>query len=371
MFIKGYIRKGKKTKDLVKLLNTDNIPVICHEDLDEVAAYSLLETKIKAVINCNRSISGRYPTKGVKLLLQNGITVLDNLGEEFFQYVQQNDLLEIKNSNLFINGRQYNKKPTILNEEIVNGLIESSYKNFSKELEKFIDNTLEYAYKEKDIILKDIDTSFIKTNIENRHVLIVVRGCNYKQDLQTIKGYIKDFRPVLIGVDGGGDALLEFGLTPDIIVGDMDSVSDACLKKCKEIIVHAYPDGKAPGMKRINKLGLKAKLFPFTGTSEDVAMIIAYEKKADLIVAVGTHSNIIDFLEKGRKGMASTMLTRLKIGAKLVDAKGVSKLYSNKLKLSYCIPVLVSALIPIIAVIRIYIPIQILLNIFHLRFLIK
>jgi uncharacterized membrane-anchored protein len=371
MIIKGYVQKGKKTKALVKLLNSNNIPVICHEDLDEVAASSLIDKKIKAVINCNKNISGRYPTKGAKLLLENGVTILDDMGEAFYHYIQNGDLIEIKDSDLFINGKKYHNQFNILNEDKINSLLENSYHNFSIELEKFIDNTLEYAHKEKDIILKNVNTSFVETHMENKHVLIVVRGCNYKQDLQTIREYIKDFKPVLIGVDGGGDALLEFGLVPDIIVGDMDSVSDFCLKKCKEIIVHAYPDGKAPGLERINRLGLKGKIFPFPGTSEDVAMIIAYEKKADLIVAVGTHSNIIDFLEKGRRGMASTMLTRLKIGSKLVDAKGVSKLYSNKLRLSYCIPILASALIPIIAILKIYIPIQVLLNIFQLRLRIK
>lgn len=367
MLIKGYTKKGKKTKHLVKYLTHNDIAVICHEDLDEVAAYSLLETKVKAVINCNKTISGRYPTKGAEILIQNGITILDNMGSAFYNYVQENDLIEIKNGKLFINGVKFNHPFTILDQEKVKNMLESTHKNFYIELEKFIENTLEYANKEKSIILKGDNIPNIQTDLEKKHVLIVVRGCHYKEDLQTIKGYIKDFRPVLIGVDGGGDALLEFGLTPDIIIGDMDSVSDECLKKCKEIIVHAYTNGKAPGLDRVKKLGLSPKTFPFPGTSEDIAMLLAYEKKADLIVAVGTHSNIIDFLEKGRNGMASTMLIRLKIGAKLVDAKGVSKLYSNKLKLSYCLPILLSALIPIIAVIKIYFPIQVMLDLFQLK----
>ncbi|MGE4283323.1 MAG: putative cytokinetic ring protein SteA [Clostridia bacterium] len=371
MIVKGYVQKGRKTKDLVKQLNSNSIPIICHQDLDEVAAYSIIEAKIKAVINCEKCISGRYPTKGTKLLIENGVTVLDDMGEDFYQKIQINDFIQIKHSKLYINGNEYKDSFNLLDIHKVDCLIENSYHNFSFELDKFIDNTLEYASKEKELILKNIDVSSIQTKMRNRHALIVVRGCNYKQDLHIIKGYIKDFKPVLIGVDGGGDALMEFGLIPDIIIGDMDSVSDECLKKSKEIVVHAYSDGRAPGMDRIKKIGLKASSFSLIGTSEDVAMMIAYEKKADLIIAVGTHSNIIDFLEKGRKGMASTMLTRLKIGSKLVDAKGVSKLYSNKLRLSYCIPLLLSALIPIVAIIKIYIPIQVLLNIFQIRLRIK
>ncbi len=367
MYARGYAKKDMKTKQLVKRLTHNDIPVICHEDIDEVAANSILETKVKAVINCEKSISGRYPSKGAALLIKNGVLIIDDIGRGFFKTVCENDLIQIKQSCLYINGEKYNENYLLLDEEKTNQLIKKAYYNYDNELEKFIENTLEYAQKEKKIVLKEDNIPSIETILEKKHVLIVIRGRNYKEDLKTIKGYINDFKPILIGVDGGGDALLEFGYIPDIIIGDMDSVSDVCLRKCKEIIVHAYPDGDAPGLERIAKLGLDAKLFPFPGTSEDIAMLLAYEKNADLIVAVGTHSNIIDFLEKGRKGMASTMLIRLKVGVKLVDAKGVSKLYANKLKLSYGIPIIISALLPIFAVIKIFIPIEVLLALFQFR----
>ena len=366
--IRGYAKKSKKTKELIRFLNANTIPIIFHEDIDEVAANSLIENKVKAIINCKKSITGRYPSKGAMLLLKSGIVIIDDIGEKFFDTVNSGDLIEIKNQKLFVNRAKVNDVYNILSLNEVESILKESYKNVYKEMEKFIENTLEYAQKEKDIAIKTYNIPELSTKIENKHVLIVVRGCSYKEDLKTIKGYIKDFKPVLIGVDGGGDALIEFNLIPDIIIGDMDSVSDTCLKKCKEIIIHAYSDGTAPGAERVDKLGLKYKLFPFPGMSEDIAMIIAYEKKADLIVAVGTHSNLIDFLEKGRKGMASTMLTRLKVGSKLVDAKGVSKLYVDKLRLSYFLPIIISALIPILAIIKIYLPVEALLNLFQSRF---
>ncbi len=146
--------------------------------------------------------------------------------------------------------------------------------------------------------------------------------------------------------------MLEFGWKPDIIVGDMDSVSNRALFKCTQRIVHAYPDGKAPGMERIKKMGLSADVFAFPGTSEDIALILAYEYKAELIVAVGSHTNMIDFLEKGRSGMASTFLVRMKVGYKVIDAKGVSELYQNKLKPSYLASLLVAALFPLSIVVK-------------------
>ena len=229
-------------------------------------------------------------------------------------------------------------------EDVQEKLIEA--RKPEAELDRFVENTLEYARREKDIILGYIDLPQLTTQIENRHVLIVVRGKNYK-DLRAIWGYLQDEKPVLIGVDGGADALIEFGYTPDIIVGDMDSVSAAALRSGAEIVVHAYADGTAPGLPRLNEMGIPVKLVPMPGTSEDVAMVMAYEKGASLIVAVGTHSNLVDFLEKGRKGMASTFLVRLKVGSILVDAKGVSQLYPQNLKAKYLVQLLVAALIPI------------------------
>jgi uncharacterized membrane-anchored protein len=159
-----------------------------------------------------------------------------------------------------------------------------------------------------------------------------------------LRPYIREFKPVLIGVDGGADALVEAGYTPDIIIGDMDSVTDDVLRCGAEVIVHAYPDGRAPGLARVHQLGVSAVTFPAAATSEDLAMLLADEKGASLLVAVGTHATLVEFLDKGRGGMASTFLTRLKVGGKLVDAKGVSRLYRQNISGSSLLLLVLSAI---------------------------
>ena len=235
-------------------------------------------------------------------------------------------------------------------------------------LVRFVDNTLAYARKEVELIAGTVPVPPLKTRIEGRHALVVVRGFNYKEDLQAIRPYINEVRPVLIGVDGGADALREFGYRPDIVIGDMDSVSDQALREAKDVVVHAYPNGEAPGLKKVKELGIPAVTLPLPGTSEDVAMLLAYEKGARLIVAVGTHSNVLDFLEKGRRGMGSTFLVRLKVGAILVDAKGVSQLYRSRVKFRYLLQVVAAALLPFAAVVIISPSIRQLLRLIIIQF---
>lgn len=349
MFIESIVKKDTKTKNLIKRLNPGEVALIRHRDIDEVAARSLVNRKPKAIINTNKSISGKYPNRGPAILLKAGITIIDMDDEDVFDLINENNIIKIFNNKIYVDNK-YIGKGKILTKEIIENKTYEAKNNLSIVLEDFIENTLEYAKKEKNLILGNLKMPDIDLKIKNRHVLVVVRGKDYKEDLLAIRTYINEVRPVLIGVDGGGDALLEFGYTPDIVIGDMDSVSDSCLRQCKEIIVHAYSDGRAPGLKRIKEQGLKCKLFPSPGTSEDIAMLLAFEKGADFIVAVGTHTNMIDFLEKGRKGMASTFLVRLKIGPKLIDAKGVNKLYKERIKPIHLFSVFISSLIPIIIV---------------------
>lgn len=347
MRLEAKVRKDRKTKKLAKRIGHGEIALINHKDIDEVAANSLVEAKIRLVINADRSISGRYPNLGPSILVNNGINIIDNVGMEVFESIDEEDILTIEDEKIIKNGELVGRGK-VFNKAVVKEEIKKAYENLGEELDRFIDNTIEYAKKEKGLILGEVEIPEMKTDYNERQVLVVVRGHNYKDDLHSIISYIEEVKPILVGVDGGADALLEFGYKPDVVVGDMDSVSDEALKSAGEIVVHAYVDGRAPGLKRVEDLGLSAVVFPSPGTSEDIAMLAAYENNAKLIVALGTHSNMIDFLEKGRPGMGSTFLVRLKIGARLIDARGVSMLYKSRLKLKYVLALIATAVFPVI-----------------------
>lgn len=346
--IRGLARVDRRTKNLVKRLRPGDIAVIDHEDLDDVAAQALVEKRVKAVINAAHSISGKYPNQGPLTLVESGIVLIDQAGPEIMNLVETEEL-EIVEGEIYARGRLV-AMGKALDRNAVLDLMEASKENLSNELDKFVQNTLDYAKKEKSLLLGELKIPPLRTVFRGRHTLIVVRGKNFKEDLHTIKPYINDVKPIVIGVDGGADALLDFGYRPDMIIGDMDSISDRALRCGAELIVHAYSDGRAPGLGRLESLGLPAITFAAPGTSEDVAMLLAHELGTELIVAVGTHSNMIDFLEKGRKGMSSTFLVRLKVGSILVDAKGVNKLYRHSVKFRYLAGMIAAAMLPLFIV---------------------
>ena len=196
----------------------------------------------------------------------------------------------------------------------------------------FASNTMEYMIRERDLLFGGRGLPELDHSLVGRHALVVVRGTGTARTSPRSERTSVRSSPVLIGVDGGADALLEAGYRPDIILGDMDSVSERALRAAPRSSLHAYPNGFAPGKERLTALGLPFNVLKASGTSEDVAFILAHGKGAELIVAVGSHGNLREFLDKGRMGMASTFLVRLRVGEILVDAKGVSRLYRGRLR---------------------------------------
>lgn len=346
MYVRGVAKVDARTKNLVKRLTPGDIAVINHSDLDGLAARALLEARPQAVINASKSFTGSYPTAGPLLLVQGGVPLLDGAGEDFFRQVQEGQVLEIRGEKIY-SGGELLAAGQILEEGALKEKMEKAGANLNSLLAGFIENTFAYARREIGLVTGEYAFPPLRTTVKNRHVLVVVRGEHYKEDLRAIRSYIKDMRPVLIGVDGGADALLEEGYRPDLVVGDMDSVSSEALRCGAELVVHAYPDGRSPGRERVARLGLPAVTFAAPGTSEDIAVLLAYEKGAELIVVVGGHFCFQDFLEKGRQGMGSTFLVRLKAGSILVDARGVSRLYSHRLKAGHVVQFFLAALLPV------------------------
>jgi uncharacterized membrane-anchored protein len=348
--VTAIVRVDRRTKNLTKRLLPGEVAVIDHTDIDRVSAEALVARGASVVVNVAPSISGRYPNLGPEILLAAGVTVLDRADPELFDLLSEGSTVHVEGGTLSVDGALVGGG-TLLTGETVSAAMAEARAGLAEQLEDFADNTMEYLKRERDLLLEGVGVPTLRTAMNGRHVLIVVRGYDYRQDLASLRPYIREYRPVLIGVDGGADALQEEGYTPDLILGDMDSISDEVLRCGAEVVVHAYPDGRAPGMARVESLGIAATVFPAAGTSEDAAMLLADEHGASLIVAVGTHATLEEFLDKGRAGMASTFLTRLRVGSKLVDAKGVSRLYHSRIRTSSLVLLVLATLVTLVVAI--------------------
>jgi uncharacterized membrane-anchored protein len=347
-------RADRRTKDLVKRLEPGEIAVINHSDVDLVAADALIDAGVVAVVNATSSFSGRYPNLGPLQLVRSGAVLVDDVGIGVLERVGEGEVLTIDGDRVMI-GTEVIAEGRRQNEDDLVDRVAVARTQVGEQLELFAANTLEYLRRERHLASDQPDLPPSTIEFKNRQTLIVVRGIDFREDLLALhrSGYVREMRPVLIGVDGGADALLAIGLRPHIIIGDMDSVSEATLRCGAELIVHAYAGGRAPGAERLRQLGLQHMLFESPGTSEDIAMLLAYERGTELIVAVGTHNSMEDFLDKGRQGMASTFLVRLKVGRILVDAKGVNNLYRPVVKgrdIVLFVAAMLSSLVLVVAV---------------------
>jgi len=348
--VSGPARLGRRTKRLVKRLAPGDVAVIDHKDLDRVSAEDLVAAGVVAVLNCRPSSSGEYPNMGPLLLVQAGVHLVDLDDDALFDGLHEGQAVAIVGGEVHARGTVV-ARGRVQEPADVLAATERRRREIGEALEAFARNTVEHMVEERELLSGKIELPRFETDFRDKDVMIVVRGVGHERDIAALRPYIRDMRPVLVGVDGGANALLEAGFRPDMIVGDMDSAAEATLRSGAELIVHAYTDGRAPGRDLLEQLGLPHKVVPAPGTSQDIAMLIAHEKGARLIVAVGSQWNLVEFLDKNRRGMSSTFLTRLRLGENLVDAKGVSRLYRPRPGLLPVTALLAVGLLALIAVI--------------------
>jgi uncharacterized membrane-anchored protein len=351
----GPVRPGRKTKLLVRHLRRGDIALIDHLDIDRVSAEELIAAGAAAVLNCSLSSSGTYPNLGPQLLVEAGVLLVDLPGDALFESISDGESIVVvdggpASGEVLRNGETV-ARGEVLDLERVCADTEARRREIGEALERFAHNTIEHMREERELLAGRIELPRFATEFRDRSTLVVVRGVGHQHDLRVLRPFIRDMRPLLIAVDGAADALLEEGLTPDMIVGDMDSAGESALRCGAELVVHSYPDGTAPGRHRLEEMGLDFKLVPAPGTSQDVAMLIAAEKGARLIVSVGSQFNLVEFLDRNRRGMSSTFLTRLRIGEILVDAKGVNRLYRPRPGLRPLLFVIIAGLIALVAVV--------------------
>jgi uncharacterized membrane-anchored protein len=358
----GPIRVDRRTSTLVRRLKPGDIAVIDHLDLDRANAQALLDCGVVAVVNASPFISGRYPNLGPELLARSGVVLVDNVGVDAFSKLHDGASARIHDGQVFVKDEAV-VTGTELSADDVAAMMEEARGGLSTQLQSFTHNTTEFLRREQDLLLNGEGAPELRTRLEGRPVVVVAKGHDHRTDLRKLRRYIREQRPVLLGVDSGADALIEAGHRPDIVVigevglapgnrtGDLASVSDKALRGAKEVVLHSDRAGRAVGSERLERIGVRPQNFSASGTTEDVALLLADLAGASLIVSVGSYATLPEFLDRHRSGLASTFLTRLRVGPKLVDAKGIPQLYAGRVRTWHLLVVLLAGLVALLAAI--------------------
>lgn len=342
----GTARVDRRTQALLSRLRPGDIAVLDHLDLDRATAQALVDAEVAAVVNASACISGRYPNLGPEVLTDAGVLILDRT--EAALQIKDGTRVRIHEDVVWI-GEEPVAHGRELDGDAVRRQLEQAREQMVVQLETLTHNSTEFLRREQDLLLHGRGLPGVGVAIEGRPVVVVVDGADVATELRAIRRFVAERRPVLIGVDRGADALVAAGLTPDIVVVDVhgedrNRAKGSVLKTAREVVVRLERGAPMP-VENFERMGVRPQRLETSATAEDAALLLAHAHGASVIVGVGLHATITDFLDRQRAGLASTYLTRLSVGDLLVDASAVPTLYSGRVRPRHVFLVLLLGLV--------------------------
>lgn len=356
----GPARVDRRTSGVLRRAQAGDVAVVDHLDLDRSTAEALVAHGVVAVVNSTRFISGRYPNLGPEVLARAGVRLVEGVGHEVFTRLSDGDRVTLRGGDVLVKDQVVASGEALDLDAVVHRMDEAR-EGLTTQLQSFTHNTTEFLRREQDLLLHGRGMPDLQTRIAGRPAVVVVRDFDYATDLKMLRRYIREQDPVLVAVDGGADALLALRRKPDVLVIGADgfaghsgtgpgaAVSDKALRAAREVVLHADSSDRLVGAERLERLGIRPARLAANGTTEDIALLLADIKGASLIVTVGTHATLDEFLDRQRSGLASTFLTRLRVGSKIVDAENVPALYAGRVRLWHLALVLLVGLLALAA----------------------
>ncbi|MEU5696142.1 putative cytokinetic ring protein SteA [Actinosynnema sp. NPDC020468] len=345
----GTARVDRRSGDLLRRLGPGDVAVLDHVDLDRRTAEALVASGVVGVVNASPSISGRFPNLGPEVLIESGIPLVDGVGTGVLRELKEGVKLRLHEGGVFVGDKEVARGVEQTAESVADALIEAKA-GMAAQLEAFSANTIEFLRRERALVLDGVGVPEVYVPVRDRQVLVVAGGPRHAEELRRLRKYIREYRPVLVGVETGADTLFDAGYKPDIIVGDPDGIGTEALRAGAEVVVPAQADGHAPGLERIQDLGIGAVTFPASGNAEDLALLLAEAHGASLVVTVGLRAGLREFLDRGHSGSnPSTFLTRLKLGSKLVDGEAVATLHRSRVSFGVILSLVLAAVVAMVA----------------------
>jgi uncharacterized membrane-anchored protein len=327
--VTGVARVDRRVDELLRRVRCGDIAVLDQVDLDRRTADALVAAGVAGVVNAAPSISGRFPNLGPEALVAAGIRLVDGVGAAALR-IKDGTRLRLHGAGVYAGDAELARGTEQSADSIADLMIEAR-SGLSTQLEAFSANIIEYLRHERALIIDGDGIPDVEVPMAGREVLVVAAGHDHRTDLAALKRFIREHQPVLVGVEAGADVLCAAGYRPHLIVGDPTYIETSTLKCGADVVVPAEPDGYAPGLERIQDLGIGAVTFPAMSNPEDLALLLAEAHNATLVITVGFPATLHEFLDQGRcRSNPSTFLTRLRLGGKLVDGRAVAALYRSR-----------------------------------------
>ncbi len=344
----GIARVDRRTDALLRRLRPGEIAVLDQIDLDRPTAEALVAAEVAAVVNASPSISGRFPNLGPQILVTAGIPLVDDAGADMLRAVRDGARVRLHEGVLYAGEQPLGEGRTQTDDSVADALAEAK-SGLTHQLEAFAANTIEFMRRERALLLDGHGVPDVEVDLAGRQVVVVGPGHEAESVLRRLKGFIREYRPVLVGVGAGADTLVAAKYRPDLVLADPSEVSNEALTSGGDVVVPAFADGHAPGLHRVQDLGASAVTFPSMANPEDLALLLAHHHGAQMIVTVGLSASMAEFLDRGRSGSnASTFLTRLQTGGSVVDGELIASMYRSRTSFGPVLLLILAALVAVV-----------------------
>ena len=290
-----------------------------------------------AVVNASPFISGRYPNLGPELLARSGVVLVDDVGRRRLRQGQGRRDGAAPRRRRAASATTRWPPATCSTADEIGTLMDEARTGLSTQLQSFTHNTTEFLRREQELLLHGQGVpQTCATELEGRPVVVVVRGFDYREDLRGLRrlhpraapGPGRGRRRRRRAARGRGTGPtsswsarsgLGHGAPPTSEPGS--TVSDRALRDAREVVLHADRSGRAVGADRLDRLGVRHQTHGRRPAPARTSRCCSPTSTAPASSSRSApHATLDEFLDRQRAGLASTFLTRLRVGPKLVDA---------------------------------------------------
>ena len=309
-------------------LHEGDIAIVDAPDMSRAYAQRLIDSKVAAVVNLQQFTTGKVPNFGPQMLLDRGTLLVENAGLDLAKKVENGKKGRIEDAKLYYGDRSVGGGE-ILDSETASARFDEAREELGDHVEALSGNMSEFVRSEAPLLIDGLGIPDVDVDMDDRKVLVVSQDHRLRDKLKDLRYFIREYNPVVIAVDAVADDLIAAGHKPNIIVGDPEVISSEGLRSGAVVVLPAEPDGHARGLDRIQDLGVGAMTFPAASNNPtDLALLIAHYHGASMVVHLGEPMDVDTlFNEAAGENTSSALLSRLRVGPKLVDSTAMSELY--------------------------------------------